>query len=105
MISPPSSDMLRDFEAVTARGEASGFVRDQNGMPVVGATVKVRTHVFLGDPAQQGIATTDASGAFQWIGLPDGKFRPNVTIHGKEYQPDVFVETGTNDASVVVNLP
>lgn len=94
---------VKDFEAVTATGEASGRVVDEKGEPIEGATVRFFSYsLLLGDPAKQGNATTDAAGAFHWIGVGPGKFQPVVVINGNPQSPKITIEAGQHDVEIVI---
>jgi len=106
-------NVMRPFQVYSANGTATGVVVDQDGKPVMGATVRAKiygspynrvgTPNLVGDPTKQGIATTDATGAFQWIGLGKGKYKPVITINGKEQSPDVSIEAGQEAVKIEVS--
>ena len=106
-------NVMRPFQVYSANGTATGVVVDQDGKPVMGATVRAKiygspynrvgTPNLVGDPTKQGVATTDATGAFQWIGLGKGKYKPVITINGKEQSPDVSIEAGQEAVKIEVS--
>lgn len=102
---PQQEKMLNDFKADFALGKASGAIVDEHDNAVVGAIIRANPdHALMGDAATQAIATTDEAGAFQWIGLGPGKFRPLVMIDGVEHSPHVVIEAGQNSIKIVMPL-
>ncbi len=90
----------KDFEVFTATGEASGIIVDKYGKPVAGAIV--RAGWMFADAKKQGIATTDQSGNFRWIGLGPGKFHPIISIDGKTHRPEITIEAGQEGVTIEV---
>lgn len=78
----------------------SGFVTDEQGNPVEGAHVQARA--VFSEPLHIPEQSTDATGAFQFDGLPQGEYMLGAQARGLE--GDGFVTTSAGATDVVLAL-
>jgi len=77
----------------------SGFVTDEQGNPVEGAHVQARA---ISKPLHIPEQSTDATGAFQFDGLPPGEYMLDARARGLE--GDGFVTASAGETDVVLAL-
>ncbi len=91
-------------------GELSGWVRDEDGQPVAGATIalKERHHYERGelryvtsfDSTWPGPVRTDATGQFRYTGLQEGRYTIEVNAAGFKDGKVENIPAGTENATV-----
>src|ERR1700691_5744387 len=77
-------------------GTITGTVTDPSGATIAGATVEIQNKVTGYDKT----TTTDATGAFKFIGVPENNYHMDVKSAGfQDHNEDIVVRT-----TVAVNL-
>ena len=99
-ISPTTSPTITPSPSPTSSTEVSGFVEDENGLPIAGSMVSVieKGNVGAGNfKAYE--ASTDSDGKFTIADIPYNSFSLQVSMTGrKTIKADGFTKAGTYDA-------